>query len=282
MTAILDDGRIYLRSTDRVFDVIVADLFIPWHAGNGSLYTREHYEASRQRLSTRGIYCQWLPLYQLSEREVGIIAATFAVAFPHVSVWRSDFSANAPILGLVGSNEPIIIDSTALQSRLDALQQKIAPKDILFQDVADFSLMYAGDLSSMRPWLARFPVNTEDWPIIEFDAPISESHGRIFDGLALADFYDRLGHQAGTAIQLKAAGEDRATSLAPKAGNLLFRAVALGDSGDIRGQISTLQEATRALPNSSYLKMSNAILRSRVMQRGRGVDRSAPNSMRSP
>ena len=273
VTAILDDGRIYLRSTDRRFDVIVADLFIPWHAGNGSLYTREHYEASRQRLSAQGIYCQWLPLYQLSEREVGIIATTFATVFPHVSVWRSDFSAKAPILGLVGSNEPIIIDSTALQSRLDALQQKLAPRDLLLRDVADVSLMYAGDLSSVGPWLERFPVNTEDWPIIEFDAPISESHGRIFDGLALADFYDQLGRQEGMAVQLQNSDGLEPRSISPHAGNLLFRAVALGDSGDIRGQISTLKEAVRENQNSSYLKMSNAILRSRVIQRGRGVDR---------
>jgi hypothetical protein len=233
-------------------------------------------------LSAQGIYCQWLPLYQLSEREVGIIAATFAEVFPHVSVWRSDFSANAPILGLMGSNAPIVIDSTVLQSRLDALQRKISPKDRLLQEVVDVSLMYAGDISSVKPWLARFPVNTEDWPIIEFDAAISESHGRIFAGLPLADFYYQLGNQDGTAIQLKVAGENHPMPMSPKAGNLLFRAVALGDSGDIRGQVSTLQEATRSLPHSSYLKMVNAILRSRVMQRGRGVDRPSPNPTRRP
>ena len=133
--------------------------------------------------------------------------------------------------------------------------------------------MYAGDLSSVKPWLAQFPINTKDWPIIEFDAPISESHGQIFGGLALATFYDQLGTKEGMAVQLQDSDGDKPRSISPQAGNLLFRAVALGDSGDIRGQISTLKQAVRANPNSSYLKMSNAILRSRVMQRGRGVDR---------
>ncbi len=282
VTTILDDGRIYLRSTDRKFDVIIADLFIPWHAGNGSLYTREHYEASRKRLSAQGIYCQWLPLYQLSEREVGIITTTFAATFPYVSAWRSDFSANAPILGLMGSNSPTVIDSTVLQSRLDTLQQKISPKDLLLKTVEDVSLMYAGDFSSVKPWLAKFPVNTEDWPIIEFDAPISESQGHIFNGLPLADFYSQLEAQTGTAIQLKANDENSTTPISPKAGNLLFRAVALGDSGDIRRQMATLQKAIQALPSSSYLKTANAVLRARVMQRGRGVDRPPPNPIRGP
>ena len=282
VTLILDDGRIYLRNTDRTFDVIVADLFIPWHAGNGSLYTREHYEASRQRLSPQGVYCQWLPLYQLSEREVGTIAATFASAFPHVSVWRSDFSANAPILGLVGSREPIVIDAAVLQSRLDALQLKLAPKDMLLREIADMSLMYVGDLSSIQSWLERFPINTDDWPIIEFEAPISESDGIIFNGLRLADFYDQLGRKDGMAVRVKASDVTEPRSFSSRAGSLLFRAVALGDSGDIHSQIATLHEATQALPNSTYLKMSNALLRSRVTQKGKGMDRLSPNSRPRP
>ena len=282
LTAILDDGRIYLRSTDKTFDVIVADLFIPWHAGNGSLYTLEHFEASRERLSSQGVYCQWLPLYQLSEREVGIIAATFAKAFPYVSVWRSDFSANAPILGLVGSNAPIVIDAAALQSRLDTLQPKLAPRDALLREIPDLSLMYVGDLSTIRLWLDQYPINTDDWPIIEFEAPISESHGLIFDGLQLADFSDQLGREPGMAVRLQGSEDSEPRLISAKAGNLLFRAIALGDSGDIRGQIATLKEATRVLPESTYLTMSNRILRSRVMQRGRGVDRSTPNPRRGP
>ena len=272
VTMILDDGRIYLRSVDRAFDVIIADLFIPWHAGNGSLYTREHYEASRQRLSPQGIYCQWLPLYQLSEREVGIVASTFATVFPYVSVWRPDFSANAPILGLVGSNEPLVINVSDLQSRLDMLQQKIVPNDIVLRDVSELSLLYAGDLSAIRSWLAQFPVNTEDWPVIEFEAPISERLGHTFDGLRLADFYERVGHQTGSAVQLSVTSRDSGFSFSPKAGNWLFRAVAMGEAGNLTAQFHAIREAMQILPHSAYLKMSKAILRSRVMQRGRSVD----------
>ena len=268
-TSILDDGRIYLRNTPQTFDVIVADLFIPWHAGNGSLYTKEHYEASLQRLTPNGVYCQWLPLYQLSEREVGIISATFSSVFPHVSVWRPDFSANAPIVGLVGTNHPIVIDKPIFQSRLDKLQTQIRPKDALLKELSDISLMYAGDLSSVQSWLKKFPINTDDWPIIEFEAPISESDGVIFDGLPLSSFYDQLAKNDGKSVLIKTAEKAIQSPLSPKAGNLLFRAIALGDIGNFRGQISALREATELLPNSTYLKISNSILKARLMEEGR-------------
>src|SRR5262249_46852460 len=41
---VLDDGRRSLAAGRERFDVIVSDLFIPWHAGTGNLYAREMYD----------------------------------------------------------------------------------------------------------------------------------------------------------------------------------------------------------------------------------------------
>src|SRR5690606_24323816 len=75
---VVDDARNYWRHTRDRFDVIVADLFVPWHAGTGSLYAREHFAAMRERLRPGGLVAQWLPLYQLSAEELEILLATFA------------------------------------------------------------------------------------------------------------------------------------------------------------------------------------------------------------
>ncbi|UCE87568.1 MAG: hypothetical protein JSU66_07595, partial [Deltaproteobacteria bacterium] len=66
---VLDDARNFLRLTRARFDVVIADLFVPWRSGTGALYTREHFEAVRDRLLPGGLFCQWLPLYQLSRAE---------------------------------------------------------------------------------------------------------------------------------------------------------------------------------------------------------------------
>ena len=44
---------------------VVADLFHPGRDGAGALYTREHFAAVRELLTEGGLFCQWLPLYQL-------------------------------------------------------------------------------------------------------------------------------------------------------------------------------------------------------------------------
>src|SRR5262249_14749876 len=99
---VIGDGRALLAADPQRYDVIVSDLFVPWHAGTGSLYTREHFERIRDRLTDDGVFAQWLPLYQLSMREFAVIAHTMLEVFPLVTVWRGDFSASEPIVALVG------------------------------------------------------------------------------------------------------------------------------------------------------------------------------------
>ena len=43
---------------------------VPWRRGESSLYTRDSFDAVRQVLAPGGLYCQWVPLYQISEGRV--------------------------------------------------------------------------------------------------------------------------------------------------------------------------------------------------------------------
>ncbi len=277
VTAVTGDGRIYLRTTAHTFDVIVSDLFVPWHAGTGNLYTLEHFEAGRSRLNPGGLYCQWLPLYQMSEWELGSIAATFARAFPYVSIWRGDFSSAAPIVGLVGSLEPIELNADTLTPRLERLAATMTPQDPLLHQLSDLTLFYAGDLKSTGQWLDQFPLNTDDRPVIEFLAPISQSRQRMFTGGALASFYRHVQEaNAATASSrqpvLAASGATATpTRVSPEAGNLLFQAVAAGVNQDVEAQLATIRQAVDLLPGSNVLSIVDVVLKGMETQATRGV-----------
>src|SRR5439155_11729304 len=76
------DARRFIRATQGRYDVIVADLFHPARDGAGSLYTREHFQAVRQRLADGGMFCQWLPLHHLDEPMLRTVIRTFLEVFP--------------------------------------------------------------------------------------------------------------------------------------------------------------------------------------------------------
>ena len=192
---VIDDGRRYLAANDDRFDVIVSDLFVPWNPGTGNLYAREMYESAARRLAPDGLFCQWLPLYQLRREEFDIIVRTFLTVFPQVSLWRDDFYSELPVVGLVGQFKPRPLNLTRIRERVLHLPEW--SKDPLFSIPAGLVMLYVGNLSVVSDLFASAALNTEDRPLIEFLAPRLTRVNAIsdtdwFTGKTLAEFYDSL------------------------------------------------------------------------------------------
>ena len=193
---VLDDGRRYLATSRDSFDVIVSDLFVPWNPGTGNLYAREMYETAARRLAPDGIFCQWLPLYQLTRGEFDIIARTFLAVFPQVSLWRDDFYAELPVVGLVGQLTSRRLDLARIRER--ALRLPEWSKDPVLSTPRGLSMLYAGNLRAVADLFGSATLNTDDRPLIEFLAPrltrVAATFGNAdwFTGESLASFYDIL------------------------------------------------------------------------------------------
>lgn len=158
-----EDGRNYLRGSGERFDVIISDLFVPWNAGAGNLYALEHYRTVAERLTENGLFMQWLPAYQLTETEFFSIAKTMRQAFPQVTVWRGDFSALTPVIGLLGQKH-----KTPLSPRAWLFNSKI---DSGGKPLLNY---YAGNLDALQEQWRAARLNSDDYPLIEFNAPVSQ------------------------------------------------------------------------------------------------------------
>ncbi len=169
----VDDARNHLRQTAARFDVVVSDLFVPWRAGVGELYSREHFAAVSERLTDDGLFCQWLPLYQLSAREVRIIAASFVDVFPDASLWRGDFYGAYPIVALVGWR-----GARPAPDAIEAAARRLADagvEDRWVTDPVGVWSLYLGELD--RAALAGVPRNSRDRPRIEHLAAAGHASG---------------------------------------------------------------------------------------------------------
>lgn len=186
---VADDGRSYLAGNKDQYDVIVSDLFTPWHAGTGSLYTLEHFRIVRERMHVGGIFAQWLPLFQMSRTEFFIIARTMQAVFPQVTVWRGNFSPTEPIVALVAQSQVIPLDQTALTRSAERLPSPVWGKR---QDHM-VGLFYAGNMMGILSSLAHQPMNTDDRPVIEYLAPRLQAGGNSrFVGVQLEGFLQQL------------------------------------------------------------------------------------------
>lgn len=100
-----EDGRILIMANPRQFDVLVGDLFLPWGTGASRLYSIEHFHSARESLRDGGLFCQWLPMYQLTEEQFDRILATFQKVFPSTYLFRNNSSPLNPSIGMVGFRE---------------------------------------------------------------------------------------------------------------------------------------------------------------------------------
>ncbi len=188
------DGRNQLRRSPEQYDVIISDLFTPWKAGTGNLYTREHYQVARDRLKPGGFLVQWLPAYMISIEEFSIIARTMMEVFPQVVLWRGDLFPSESIIGLVGYPTPTPYDPQVpiAQGRLLAGDEPVA--DEVFSALS--LIFYGGNITAS----GRFdhaPINTDNRPLIEYLAPrtqraVQAGRAHWLTDEALATLYEQL------------------------------------------------------------------------------------------
>jgi spermidine synthase len=177
-TIVSDDGRHFLLAPNEQFDVIVSDLFVPWESESGYLYTVEHYEVAATRLKEGGLFCQWLPLYQVGEFEFESIANSFSKVFPSVTLWWGKLSGSrGPVIALVGKQCPIQIDSEATNQRIERLGLSMG----VDPSIANLGLVmehFLGQWNSARSRSA-VTLNRDEFPVVEFSTPISNRDVRF-------------------------------------------------------------------------------------------------------
>lgn len=150
----VDDGRNYLLTTERRYDVITADIMLPRHAGAGALYSRDYFELVRSRLNPGGLVLQWNggegPTYRM-------ILRAFLAAFPNTTLW-----ADGTLM--VGSVEPFTFSRTAFDARRAHPQFRA-----LFDWDYDTLLgMYVAGPPEVAAWVGEGPVLSDDRPLIEY------------------------------------------------------------------------------------------------------------------
>ncbi len=95
----VEDGRFFLLTTERRYDLITAEPPPPKMAGIVNLYSKEYFQLVYDRLAEGGIATYWLPLHQLYASDTRAIVRAFCDAFADCSLW----TALGPEYMLVGT-----------------------------------------------------------------------------------------------------------------------------------------------------------------------------------
>lgn len=161
---VIQDGRNYLLTTKKMYDVITSEPPPPRTAHTVNLYTKEYYSIAQRHLNPGGIMAQWIPLHSQGKDEVLMHFKTFLSVFPHAIAWMP--VANEILI--IGSTNPINIDLEKLRERFSDPIVSKSMKEIQIVDVFSFlgNIWFLED--QMRALSEDQTVITDNRPIIEF------------------------------------------------------------------------------------------------------------------
>ncbi len=161
------DGRTWLMAMPQRYDVIVCEPSNPWQTGNANLFTQDFYRMARNRLTDQGVFCQWLPLYDVNDEQYRILLSTFKSAFPYTDLWMwmSDTI-------LIGSNQPLHMDYLKLQQAMLLPGVKPVLDKLGIHTIPDLMSFFYLDNAGTNAFIAgNTRYNTDSFPIIEFSSP---------------------------------------------------------------------------------------------------------------
>lgn len=156
----VNDARNYLLLTERKFDIISSEPSYPTEGSTGNLFTKEFYEITASRLNPDGVFCQWLPYYQLSNDDVTMMIKTFGSVFEHVYLWKIQPSMD---LILIGSKSPFRLSPEEIIERTNALNTKGADLPFVLSRTPE-------QIKKILEAKNEIPINTDDKPLLEFHA----------------------------------------------------------------------------------------------------------------
>jgi spermidine synthase len=162
-----DDARAVLKLNPTKYDVIINEPSNPWVAGIGSVFSKEFYDLCASRLSDDGIVAQWFHIYEMSDYIVFLVLRTFAATFPYMEVWDTQ------------EGDIVLLGSKKAWKSNPAQYQKIFDRPEVMKDFKELSIttgvtLWARQIASQKTAFAIAgdgPIQTDDFPILEYAAP---------------------------------------------------------------------------------------------------------------
>lgn len=172
----VNDGRSFILGSPSKFDLIISQPSNPWIAGIGNLYTEDFYHACAERLNEGGLMSQWINLYSFSPDDLEMVLSTFFSVYPEGAV----FQMSAVDMLLVGKATPLEVDRERLQA-IWADQDAAFWLQLIGLFQPDYMLgtwvaSRADIVARLQGWengKPNRPLNTDDRPLLEFQAPRS-------------------------------------------------------------------------------------------------------------
>jgi spermidine synthase len=157
----IEDGRFFLGTHTRKYDLITSEPPPPKVAGVVNLYTQEYFQQIRDHLTSNGRTSYWLPVHQLQPLDTLAIIKAFCNVFEDCTLWDGA-GLEWMLLGGNGSNARVSADTFTAQWR----DERVRPELIAlgFEVPEQMGALFMGDAAYLARLTANVAPVTDNYP----------------------------------------------------------------------------------------------------------------------
>lgn len=165
----IEDARSYFTTHKSKYDVIVSEPSNPWVSGVASLFSREFYRFVPKHLKPKGLFVQWIQLYEIDDELVSTIIAALEESFADYRVYMANFGD----MMLVASADGPVGDVET--GRLGSAEMQTLLQRVGLEKAGDLEFHQLGDRAGLAPLVAAMTkrANSDFYPILSLEAPRS-------------------------------------------------------------------------------------------------------------
>jgi predicted membrane-bound spermidine synthase len=164
-SVVIDDAKAYFASSGNKFDLILSEPSNPWVSGVSGLFTDEFYQRVRTYLAPRGVFGQWLHLYEIDDPLVLSVIAAVHRNFPSYEIY---FTSTVDIL-IVASNEPALPAADWSVLSYAGIARDLAPFRTITPDLME--ALRLGGRQAFAPLLdGNVSHNSDYYPVLDLGA----------------------------------------------------------------------------------------------------------------
>jgi predicted membrane-bound spermidine synthase len=158
----IEDGRFFLRTTERRYDLITSEPPPPKLAGVVNLYSQEYFRLIHGQLSEGGIVSYWLPVFTLYEEEAKSIIKAFCNVFGDCSLWVGN-GLNLVLLGTRNAVPPGNRESYSMQWNDPTVSPEL--KTLGFEVPEQLGSSFIADSVDLREFTEKSLPLTDNFPL---------------------------------------------------------------------------------------------------------------------
>lgn len=157
----VEDGRFFLQTTDRRFDLITGEPPPPRIAGIVNLYTQEYFALLKSRLAAGGMVTYWFPAHQLPARDGLALLRAFCNVFDDCSLWEGS-TLDWVLLGTNHASGPVSMERFRRQWRDVVVGPELVA--LGFETPEQLGALFMYDADDLRALTRGTAPVTDDYP----------------------------------------------------------------------------------------------------------------------